>query len=339
MWRLSVKKIIRNITALICISAMMLSQTINVRAADPAGAGTVFGFRYNDYPKSYISTQTTVINGIYFTVDTYHDRIIYSDTGVNNGNLFGWKVMADDLNKPHSICSDGDIYLVTDTDNNRVVTYGRFRSGEFVELQSFENVGIRPHYSVYDQSTGVFYVWSSYTGEMYLYSRISPSSNKLKFVGVKKLSTLYGLYTRSFTIDGNYILLCSQGAGAIIAVDKKSFTPVAVYPVCDDLCGMVQIAHVGGHYYLSTSSDKLGNQNKAIMARSDSLAGFGVPGMYTDVTAQFGGISGILVPYYMTPVGDVYIARFIGMVGGYDDFAVSFTEDALGNIVIGTEFP
>lgn len=98
-----------------------------------------------------VSTQQVSLNGINFIVDTYHDRILYNDTPNLGYNLFSWKVMADDFNKPHSISSDGNtLHLVTDTDNNRVATYTRLPSGEFIELQSFENVGIRPHYCVYD---------------------------------------------------------------------------------------------------------------------------------------------------------------------------------------------
>ncbi|MCR5738673.1 MAG: hypothetical protein K6G43_02520 [Lachnospiraceae bacterium] len=326
------KKMFRQTFFIIAVLAAALFMPFQTKAAPGAVPGTIFPGYLNPEPETLVSTQTTFINGMFFTVDCYHDRIIYNDSCDPSLPLMQWKVMADDLNKPHSICSDGLIYMVVDTDNNRVVTYTRLITGEFMELQSFEGVGIRPHYCVYDAATASFYVWSSYTGEMYIYKRTSGFSVKLS--SVKKLPILYGIYTRSFTIDGNNIILCSQGAGGLIVVNKRTFKIVAAYRVTDELGGVVQVAHVGNHYYLTTSSDRFGNQNMARTVRSDSLAGFTNSAFYTDVTAELGGVSGIQVPYYMTDVNGIYFVRFMG-VGGYPDCGSWFTEDMFGNIILG----
>ena len=332
------KKMIKAVTGLVCAAAIALSLPAEVSAAPGLGSGAVFSNRFNELGTTYVSTQTTYLNGLYFTVDCYHDRIIYAEAENVGTDTSHWKVMADDLNKPHSICSDGVIYLVTDTDNNRVVTYARIPTGEFVELQSFENVGIRPHYCVYDASTSSFYVWSSYTGEMYIYKR--PANGfALSLDKVRRLDYLYGVYTRSFTIDGNNILLCSQGAGGIISVDKRTFNLKGVYPVCDELGGVVQISHIGSHYYLTTSSDRFGDQSKATIVRSSSLGGFYYPGQYEDVNAILGGFNGASAPYYLTPAAGVYFARYMGLSAGRKDYAITFAEDPFGNIVLGTRFP
>ena len=112
---------------LACISPVLFS--LNVSAADGKGMGYIFPARYNEYTDTFVSSQTTFLNGMWFTVDTYHDRILYNDTLELGSNLLTWKVMADDLNKPHAICSDGVIYLVVDTDNGRVVTYTKLATG------------------------------------------------------------------------------------------------------------------------------------------------------------------------------------------------------------------
>ena len=332
------KKVITAGLGLISALAVALAIPVCVSAAPGLGAEAVFPVRFNEYTSTYVSTQSTFMNGLYFTVDTYHDRIIYSEPENAGGDTSKWKIMADDLNKPHSICSDGIIYLVTDTDNNRVVTYARIATGEFVELQSFENVGIRPHYCVYDESTASFYVWSSYTGEMYIYKH-QRGNLMLRLDRVRRLDYLYGVYTRSFTIDGNNILLCSQGAGGIISVDKRSFRLNGIYPVCDELGGVVQVAHIGSHYYLTTSSDRYGDQGKATIVRSSSLSGFWYPGQYEDVNALLGGIPGASAPYYLTPTCGVYFARCMGMGAGFNDYGITFTEDMFGNVIIGTRFP
>ena len=309
-----------------------------VKAAPGAGSGTVFSLKTSEYSESAVSTQQVNLNGISFIVDTYHDRILYKDSENLGYNLFSWKVMADDFNKPHSISSDGSIYLVTDTDNNRVATYTRLPSGEFIELQSFENVGIRPHYCVYDAPTASFYVWSSYTGEMYIYKRTS-GTYMVTLSAVKSIPALYGLYTRSFTIDGDNILLCSQGAGGIVVVNKRTFGFVGAYPVPDMLGGVVQVVHVGSHYYLTTSSDRFGNMNMAATYRSSSLAGFMSLATCEDVTTALGGASGLQIPYYITECGGLYYVRLIGQASGYRDKGCVFTEDALGNILILSTWP
>ena len=309
-----------------------------VQAAPGAGMGTVFPVKTSDSPESAVSTQQVCLNGINFIVDTYHDRILYNDSENLGYNLFSWKVMADDFNKPHSITSDGLIYLVTDTDNNRVATYARIPTGEFIELQSFENVGIRPHYCVYDAPTASFYVWSSYTGEMYIYKRAA-GSYSVTLSAVKKIPALYGLYTRSFTIDGNNILLCSQGAGGIVVVNKRTFRFVGAYPVPDELGGVVQVVHVGTHYYLTTSSDRYGNMNMARTVRSSSLAGFMNLATCEDVTAYLGGLTGLQIPYYITESGGLYYVRLIGQASGYEDKGSVFTEDAFGNIILLSTWP
>ena len=326
---------------MICLALALtavFSFPINAEAAEGRGAGYIFPIRYNEYADSFVSTQTTLLNGIWFTVDCYHDRILYNDGTDIGSNLFSWKVMADDLNKPHAICSDGIIYLVVDTDNDRVVTYFRLPTGEFMELQSVPYVGIRPHYCEYDASTSSFYVWSSYTGEMYIFKR-NPKGYDLRLTAVKKLDCLYGLYTRSFTIDGNYILLCSQGAGGILVVDKRTFRLVAGYAVSDELGGVVQVSHIGPHYYLTTSTDRYGNRNASMIARADSLAGFVSPATYTDMTYMMGGATGCCSPYYISYANGAYIARFNSIGEGFDEHTRIFAEDIYGNLILGGTLP
>ncbi len=332
-----IKKIIKIIGSL-SLCAVIASSELPVHAAAGAGAGTVFPVRFNDYSTTAVSAQLTEINGNYFIADTYHDRILYVNPRDLGGNLMSCKVMADDFNKPHSICSDGKVFLVTDTDNNRVATYIWYGTGEFVEIQSFENVGVRPHYCVYDKATSRFYVWSSYTGEMYIYGR-SPRDLKLTFIDVKKVAGLAGVYTRAFTIDGNDIILASQGAGGIIVVDKNTFKIKASYVVPDEIGGIVQVARIGSHYYLTTSADRSGNQNNAMTVRSSTLAGFMSPATYEDVTASFGGIKGVLVPYYITESNGRYYVRMTALGAGLDDKGVVVTEDPAGNLMVTEHIP
>ena len=335
---IDLKKIYRLILFALSLSAALVLFPFKAAAAPGMGMGTVFELKTSEYAESAVSSQQVYLNGMGFIVDTYHDRVLYNDSADPGKNLFTWKVMADDLNRPHSICSDGVIYLVTDTDNNRVATYTRLPGGEFIEVQSFENVGIRPHYCVYDAPTSSFYVWSSYTGEMYIYKRTS-GGFQVRLSSVKKIGALFGLYTRSFTIDGDRIILCSQGAGGIIVVNKRTFKVTAAYLVPDEIGGVVQVSHIGKHYYLTTSSDRYGNAGMARTVRSSSLAGFMSMATCEDVTASLGGVAGLQVPYYITECGGLYCARFTGLASGYPDKGCLFSEDAFGNIVVYSVLP
>ena len=110
-------------------------------------------------------TQITKINNTYYIVDSNHNQIIYSDD--LSRELRDWNVMTRKLKEPHALCSDGDIYMVTDTENDRILTFAKGYDS-FRLLQTFENVGVRPHYVSYDPVDKLFYAWSSMTGEMYL---------------------------------------------------------------------------------------------------------------------------------------------------------------------------
>lgn len=250
-------------------------------------------------PKSNFSVPTQVysVNGEYFIADAYNHQMLYTTNYYNAPS--DWNLMGDKLYRPHAVASDGTIYMVVDTDNNRVVTYAKNERG-FQVVECFENVGVRPHYVEYDASTKQFYVWSSMTGTMYIYKRASNGLN----VTLKKtfyIKDLDGCYTRSFTIDGNKIYLPSMGKNAIYVVNKSNFKVTAIYPVSAELGGMVQVRHEQSYYYLVTSSDAAGDQGKAAIVRSTSLAGF-VEGSYEDIKSKFPEMDGI--PYYITHLED-----------------------------------
>lgn len=244
-----------------------------------------------------VPTQVYGIGGEYFVADAYNQQMLYTTNYYNAPS--GWNVMGDQLYRPHAIASDGTIYMVVDTDNNRVVTYAKNDQG-FAVVETFDSVGIRPHYVEYDSATGQFYVWSSMTGTMYIYKR-NANALSVSLVKTKTIADLNGCYTRSFTIDGGNIYFPSMGRSAIYVVNKKSFKVKAIYGVSSELAGMVQIRHEQNYYYLVTSSDSLGDQTKATIVRSTSLAGFG-NGQYEDIRGMFPELDG--VPYYITHLDD-----------------------------------
>lgn len=256
--------------------------------------------RYEEMNSSYVfnvPTQVYSINGQFFMADAYNQQMIYTDDCFNEPAK--WHVMGNKLFRPHAVASDGSLYVVVDTDNNRVVTYAKNESG-FQVVESFENVGVRPHYIEYDAGTKQFYVWSSMTGTMYIYKRV-PNTMQLKLKKSAYIKELDGCYTRSFTIDGNNIYLPSMGRNAIYVVNKSTFRIKSINGVCAELGGMVQVRRDQNYYYLVTSSDAAGDQSKATIVRSTSLSGF-VEGSYEDIRYKFPDLDG--VPYYISHLSD-----------------------------------
>lgn len=247
----------------------------------------------NIYQDSFfVPTQVYQYGGEFFLADAYHHQVLHTNN-VSNAPC-GWKTVGMGLNRPHAIASDGTIYLVVDTDNNRIVTYTKTETG-YQLVESIPNVGVRPHYTVYDSATGQFYVWSSMTGTMYLYKR-AKNSLTLSLRSTKKIKALDGYYTRSFTIDGSTIYFPCVGRSAVYAVNKSNFKVKAIYPVAAELGEMVQMLHVQNYFYLVTSADSA-KEKQPMFVRAKTLAGFG-NGEYEDIRGSLGELDGI--PYYIT---------------------------------------
>lgn len=246
----------------------------------------------NEYPYLLMPTQIVKINNLYFIVDCNHNQIIYSDS--LSTNLKTWKVMTRNTEKPHAITSDGEIYMVTDTDNNRILTFEKGYN-TFKPLQTFEQVGIRPHYADYDYTDGLFYVWSSMTGEMYLYKR-TPETKLITLQEVKTVSELNNCYVRSFTILGDVILFPSVERSSILMVDKKTFEVLNEYPVPDSISGMVQISIIDGYFFVTISTDRHYNLQMSTVIRAKTLEDFST-GNYENLYSLFGNNG---TPYYVS---------------------------------------
>jgi DNA-binding beta-propeller fold protein YncE len=304
-------------------------EDVAVEEAAPAKSqpGEVYAY---DAPNIYsqrffVPTQVYNFGGEFFIADAYNNQILHSTNVASAPG--GWSPVGMGLNRPHAIASDGTIYLVVDTDNNRVVTYTKTDAG-YQLVESFENVGIRPHYTVYDKATGQFYVWSSMTGTMYIYKR-EKNGLGLTLKSTKTIKDLAGYYTRSFTIDGGTIYFPCVGKSAIYAVNKSTFKVKAVYGVPSELSEMVQVVHIQNYYYLVTSADTA-KEKTPMIVRSKTLSGFGA-GQYEDVKSSFGDLNGI--PYYITKGEDGhYYAPIIE--GNCDAYICSFdvVNDTITNV-------
>lgn len=251
----------------------------------------------NPYESLNVPTYITKINDKYFIVDCYNNQVIYSDS--LDKPLTQWQVMTSDMDRGHTIASDGEVYLIDDTENNRIMVMKESDEG-FELTQEFFDIGVRPHFVVYDEDSDSFYAWSSMTGQMYIF-RHDRAKKSVFLTEIRQISELDGYYVRSFTIDKNIIYLVS-GDGNIYELDKKSFEVREKYPVPVEMYGMVQVTPIDDCFLITISTDGYGNQDYATIICTKDLSKL-IDGDYEDIYSNFIGGG---TPYCITLIDDYY---------------------------------
>lgn len=268
----------------------------------PAKRLSVIDIYYENPVNSYQELKVPSLyirqRGYYFIVDTYHDQVLYTQNP--NKPVKDWQVMAGGMNRPHAIAGNGEVWLVVDTDNNRVLVFERM-NGRFENTQCFEQIGIRPHDIKYDDETDSFFVWSSMTGEMYILKRDSVSG-LMCIQEVRKICELDNYYIRSFTMMGDMILFVSGTNGYMLLVDKNSFKVLQRYPVSDEIAGMACVKVIADSFYITVACDLYGRQEGAVFIRTNDLCGL-CEGDYENLSVEY-GLQGI--PYYIEQIDDCY---------------------------------
>lgn len=247
----------------------------------------------NPFSDLSVPTYLTKVEDTYFLVDCYHDQVIYHDNLTDP--LWQWSVMTDEINRGHTLASDGIVYLIDDTENNRILIFEK-KDGRFLHTQTFSDIGNRPHYIVYDEKTDTFYAWSSMSGEMYLF-RHEADDTRMYLAGIRKIDALDNVYVRSFTIQDDVIYFVS-GNSSIIKAELDTFQILDTWPVPDSMAGMIQLTPIQDCFYITISTDISGNQDYATIIRTRNLSGL-MNGDYEDVYDHFIGGG---TPYYMTYV-------------------------------------
>ncbi len=254
----------------------------------------------NPFPSLSVPTYITKVDEMFFIVDCYNNQVIYHDNLTDP--LYRWQIMTNDIAMGHTLASDGEVYLIDDTENNRILIMEKDVNvnGQviFVPTQEFLNIGNRPHYIIYDAYTDTFYAWSSQSGEMYLF-RHAKGDSRMYLTGIRSIPSLNGIYVRSFTIIDDSIYFVS-GNSSIIEADLYTFEIKKEYPVPPEMAGMIQLTRIEDYYYITISTDAAGNQDYATMLRVKNLDDLST-GKYEDV---YGNFIGGGTPYYITQIED-----------------------------------
>ncbi len=251
-----------------------------------------------------VPTYITKVGDNYFIVDSYHNRVIYSND--LSAPLNEWYIMCSEATQPHTMASDGQIYLIEDTENNRVLVY-ELINGCFLNTQAIYDIGNRPHFTIYDEESDTFYVWSSYSGELYCF-RHTPDSTRLYLTDIRTIDELTGLYVRSFTIiDGDIYFVSGTSdkapQGEILVCDLDTLHVKKRAPVPNELAGMVQLTKIDKMFYITVSTDIYGNQDYATLVRTPSLKDLS-SGVYEKIYEEY--FIGGGTPYNISKIGDTY---------------------------------
>lgn len=279
----------------------------------------------NSFSDLSVPTYVTKVEDTYFIVDCYHDQVIYHDNLTDP--LTDWQILTDEIDKGHTIASDGLVYLVDDTEGNRILVFEK-KEGVFYHTQTLDAVGNRPHYIVYDAPTDTFYVWSSMNGEMYL-CRHDPADPQMYLTEIRTVDALKETYVRSFTIDGDDIYFVSgiPGTPAILRANLSTFEVRETYPVPDAIAGMVQLTFAEGNCYITVSTDITGSQDFATILRVKDLQDL-ADETYEDIYQNFIGGG---TPYYITQIDNSYYLTE-HRLPGHSVWKFDITKDGAANV-------
>ena len=260
----------------------------------------------NGYFTIMVPTYIKYYDGLYFIVDCYHDQVVFTDD--YDKPIYEWKVMDKDLTRPHTIASDGEVYMVDDTENKRILAYIKHTEDDgeiwFERIQEFVDMGERPHYVLYDETDGCFYAWSSMSGQMWVFKR-SKDDKKVFLDASYSIPDLNGVYVRSFFFeeDKAYFVSGVYGNGTIYETTKDTFDVIREIPVAPEIGGMVQITKIQDYYYVTSSTSLYGETNLRFVVRTDSLEHL-MMGQFEDITETLVGSEFPGTPYNITNVND-----------------------------------
>lgn len=309
-----------NQTALASVNPTPELQTASVQQASTLAVASDFRTAL------HTPTQITKLNGRYFIVDCWHHRIIHS----NNLHLpFNeWQALDEDIAGPHSIATDGTCYVAEDTGRHGLKVYHESAPGRFEQSQYLENIGKRPHRTLFDAKRQQFLTIGSGDQRLYILkavggqSSVSGANTSLSHTGqstrpprvevtsVVDIPELHGQYCRSITLQGD--LLYFVGNEDIVIYQMTDTPPRfsgKVYTLTEQLRGSNDLYFLEGQYGIFTSTPF-----KAFLFNSlDEL----VAGQAQDISKHFPG-----TPYYVSQFDDrLWITEITGPTSAIRSYA------------------
>lgn len=254
-------------------------------------------FRYynRDYTsRLYVPTMIQKIDDTYFIVDCWNHRVLYNNSF--DKDIKDWKTLTDESYVGgHTIASDGELYVLDNTDRNQVLCYKKTDDGTFKKVITIGNINTRPHFVVYDEINSYFYVIGSTTAMIYTFKNID---GILQLIRSDFLPELEGAYVRSITlIDNKLYTACGNSSICEYAILDDGFCLEKSYLVPDEMYGMNQLVKIQDYFYLTINTDKQGDITKTNIYRTKSLEDLAT-GNYESLYESMGFKEG--QPYFIT---------------------------------------
>lgn len=271
----------------------------------------------NDYrSRLYVPTMIEKIDDTYFIMDCWNHRVIFNDC--LDKDIDNWQTLTDESYVGgHTIASDGELYVLDNTDMNEVLCYKKTEDGSFEKTITIGNIPLRPHFVVYDELNKKFYVIGSQNATIYTFSNVE---GKLHLDRSDVLPELEGGYVRSISIiDNKLYTACGNNSICEYTIQDNGFRFEKEYPVPDELYGMNQLVKIDDYYYLTINTDKLGDINKTNIYRTKYLEGL-IDGNYESLYDSMGFAGG--QPYFITMFDNRYYITQIS--AGSDNGIKSF---------------
>ena len=177
------------------------------------GAEEGKGFRARLYTPTFIQK----LNGRYFIVDCWHHRIIHASD--LNTPLVRWQALDEDIAGPHSIATDGVLYVAEDTGRHGLRAYRETARGRFERVQEVSGVGIRPHRTVFDARHQQFLVVGSGDQSIHL---LENRDGTLVRTLEKRIPELGTQYCRSITLHQGLLHFVGNEDIVIYRVERGS---------------------------------------------------------------------------------------------------------------------
>lgn len=255
----------------------------------------------------YTPTFITKIGQHYFIVDCWHHRVIYSKE--LQRPISEWDVLDDALSGPHSIASDGEVYIVDDTDHGEVCIYKKHNEC-FIKTQTLYGLGFRPHKCIYDKCRKYFYILLSESCEIAV---LKNYLGQVKVEAILKVE-INTYYARSIQIiDDRLFIVCRTGEICGLSLDLSCVKIISRYRMPDRYAGLNDMMKVGDSYYFSIYTDLSGKYVPRIV-RTGALDDFR---NIEDMTERL-GVKG--VPYYFSWMDGRYYITEIDSCSGIASF-------------------
>ena len=251
--------------------------------------------------KLFTPTFITKIDGLFFVVDCWHHRIIYSKD--INKDIKDWNILDDQIYGPHSIASNGSLYLADNTGNNSLRVYKKISDTKFEIIQNIEDLGIRPHKVLYSKKIEVFFAvisgkYGAGSTKNQNFYALQEKNGLLEIVYQTKLKELNDVYCRSITLgEKDLIYFISENSIIITKFENLKLSILDKIELPQELRDLNDLYYLDDDNILITLTN-YSRKPKAIILKSFSDI---IKGNYIDISDKFIGS-----PYYINKFDDYF---------------------------------